>query len=228
MDDLVREIRETVELYKSKAARTFEEGGETRYVLNAFCADEKCKVDITFPRPYFYQSPVDAEMKYGFTGLSGNYRMLPGLPAIELQAYAEILWHAEMSGDITPREMNDRLGRVFGALAGLNPQLEKLRIPEDDKMALYNTLIGVASQYNPHDIQYFLDTVHKPISSDPAYLKLWDNLGEIEITWIPGPETLVSMDRQLAAQQAAAKLLEAAAEVAPAGVAAKLPESRAP
>jgi hypothetical protein len=220
---LVRGIRETLEFYKSRADRTFEEGGETRYVLRAYSADNKAEVLITFPRPYFYQSPLDAEAKYGFTGLAGNYRMLPGLPAIELQAYAEVMWHAEMKGDISAREMNDNLGRVFGALAALNPQLESLRVP-DDKMALYNTLIGVASEYNPHDIQYFLDTVNSPMSSDPAYFNLWKNLGELEVTWIPGPETLVSMDRQLSAQKA----LAAAEVVVGAGVAVKPRENPAP
>ncbi len=201
MDDLVKEICETLERYKACATYAYIQDGVVSHVL---VAKEEAGFELrtTWPRSNFYQPPCDLEKKFGMTGIAGNYKMPEGLTPVELQAYGEIMRHAELVGDISACVMNDKLDQLLGALEARNPQLGGLR-QTDDKLSRYNTILGIASEFNPKDIQSFIDDYPGLAKPDADYDAVWSRVAHLQLSWIPAPETLKEIDRQLQALPAA-------------------------
>ncbi|HYD19675.1 MAG TPA: hypothetical protein VEF76_14480 [Patescibacteria group bacterium] len=195
-DDLVREIHETLDAYVAKADMCFRHGGTVCNVL--LSQDGDTTMRTTYPRPFFNQPPLDFEKKWGVTGIAGHYRLPKGLTAPELQGYGEVLRHGALTGDISAEAMNDKLDQLISALAARNPTLKGIN-PGDDFLGRYNVVLGVASEFNAKDIQFFIDTYPDiaPRNDSGRYERLWEPLKGIDILWMPAPETLQSIAQQL-------------------------------
>lgn len=206
MDELVREMHGTIEAYKEKALYAYKQAGMVCHVLEA--QDEGFTLRTTFPRATFYQSPVQMEQEHGLTGISGGYKMPDGLSHLELQAYAEILRHAHVAGDITKDQMNDKFDQVLGMLTARNPQIAEIK-PGSETLSRYNTVLGIASEYNPKDIQHFLDgeSAGNMLGTDPAYDAAWGKVKDLTLTWIPAIDTLNEIARQMDAKPALSKFM---------------------
>ena len=203
MDDLVRDIHETLRAYAAEAEKMRDAAGNPYYRLKAYCADYGVDVTVTFPRPKFYQPPRDAERKYGLTGIAAHYVLPAGLTAVELQAYAEVLGHATRKGDVTRENANDRLGEVFAALTARNPALAALTPDPAHPEALHDTLIGIASDCNVADIRWFNENDPADALQHPCFDRFRQTFGnDIDLTWMPSPETMAKIEKQLLQKQA--------------------------
>lgn len=201
MDELIRDIHETLERYKSCATYAYKQDGVICHVLVA-TEEAGFEMRTTWPRANFYQPPLDLEKTQGMTGIAGNYKMPEGLSHVELQAYGEVLRHAELAGDISADTMNDKFDQLLGALEARNPQLSTIRQTED-KLSRYNVILGIASEFNPKDIQFFIGAYPAfAAPDDPDYDATWSRIAHLQLAWIPAPETLKEIDRQLQAQPA--------------------------
>lgn len=200
MDPLVKEIRQVLQYYASRADYAYAHGKLTCHVLLA-TEEDGVKLTTTWPRPHFHQPPVQLEKALGVTGIAGHYHMPEGLHASQLQGYAEVLRHAAVTGEISYATMDDKLDQVLGALVARNPELGGL-VPGQDKLARYNIVLGVASEFNVKDIQYFID--YFPDLADPPggrYDEAWRNVQKFHpICWIPAPETMFALERQVCKQ----------------------------
>ncbi len=197
MDDLTRDVLQTIEFYKEEATAIQSLRYGTYYSLCARCPVLGMEVKISFPRPMFHQPPLQTEARYGLKDIAGHYRLPEGLKPIELQAYVEIMAHTVRRGDISPDLMNDRFDELLTAITARNPKLEKLNLNPADVDARYDALMGIASDFNVADIQHFLDTKNADAVGDPSLeafnLKIGHNFW---MPWIPAPETMASMEQQ--------------------------------
>lgn len=195
-DDLVREIHGVLAAYVERANYVFCHKDTVCHVLLSCEGDTQFRT--TYPRPHFHQPPVDLEREHGFKGIAGNYKLPEGLKASELQGYGEILRHAAQAGELSVEEMNEKFDEVLLSLAARNPQLARLD-PGEDWLGRYNIVLGIASEFNPQDIQFFLDIYPDIAPKDDGghYAKLWENIRGLPLVWMPAPDTLISIATQM-------------------------------
>lgn len=205
-DDLVREIHGVLDAYIEKANYVYCHKQTVCHVL--LSCEGSTEFRTTYPRPHFHQPPVDLEREHGFKGIAGNYKLPEGLKASELQGYGEILRHAAQAGELSVDEMNEKFDEVLLSLAARNPQLAKLN-PGDDWLGRYNIVLGVASEFNVKDIQFFLDTFPDiaPKDDQGHYARLWENIRGLPLIWMPAPDTLISIATQMQGRAIEQKLL---------------------
>jgi len=198
-DDLVREIHGVLDAYVEKANFVYCHKDTVCHVL--LSCDGSTEFRTTYPRPHFHQPPVDLEREHGFTGIAAHYKLPEGLKASELQGYGEILRHAAQAGELSVEAMNEKFDEVLLSLAARNPQLAKLD-PGEDWLGRYNIVLGIASEFNPKDIQFFIDTYPDIVPKDGAehYTKLWENIRGLPLVWMPAPDTLISIATQMQGQ----------------------------
>ena len=197
MDDLTRDILQTIEFYKAEATPVTSARHGTYYCLAAICPVLGMEVKISFPRPMFHRPPLQTEARYGLRDIAGHYKLPAGLDPIDLQSYVEIMAHATRSGEISAELMNDRFDELLTAITARNPALEKLRLDPADVEARYDALMGIASDFNVADIQHFLDTKNADAVGDPSLEAFNQKLGNnFWMPWIPAPETLMRMEQQ--------------------------------
>lgn len=197
MDPLVKEIRQVLQHYAAHAHYAYKHGNMTCHVLLA-TEDDGCKLTTTWPRPHFHQPPLQLEKALGVTGVAGHYHMPEGLHASQLQGYAEVLRHAATVGEMSWRTVDDKLDQVIGALTARNPELASLK-PGGDRLARYNIVLGVASEFNAKDIQYFID-FYPDLAVSPGgdYDRAWRHVQyHFPLSWIPAPETLFTVEKQI-------------------------------
>ncbi len=143
---------------------------------------------------------LDFEERTKLSGVAGGYRYLPGLEAHEIENYAlAICALARFDVDVV-RECNERLPLIWTALKKLNPKLGAVRIDETDREDIYDAVIGVLSNYNPRDIEAYINVGHGIIrAKGDAYqaCRTWveNNAGEMQ--WVPSYHTLISIKSQI-------------------------------
>ncbi len=195
-DDLVRDIQGVLAAYVEKANYAYCHMNTVCNVL--LSCDGSTEFRTTYPRPHFHQPPVDLEREQGFKGIAGHYKLPEGLRPSELQGYGEILRHAAQAGELSVEAMNEKFDEVLLSLASRNPQLAKLD-PGADWLGRYNIVLGIASEFNVKDIQFFIDTFPDivPQGDNGEYTKLWENLRGLPLVWMPAPDTLISIATQM-------------------------------
>lgn len=214
MDDLVRDIHETLRHYESLAEKKTHASGRIYYSLSADCPSYGARVTVSFPRPTFHQPPRDAETQYGLTGLAAHYVMPAGLKPVELQAYAEVLGHAVRAGDLSLTEQQEKLGEVFLALEARNPVLAQLRLDPLQEDALQDALIGIASDFNVTDMQRFHDTQGLDDLTTAVAMDFNKKFPGVALNWLPAPETFEKVTAQLEAKRAVSNTPKPAARQA--------------
>lgn len=205
-DDLVREIHGVLDAYIEKADYVYCHKNTVCHVL--LSCEGGIQFRTTYPRPLFHQPPADLEREHGFIGIAGHYKMPAGLTPAQLQGYGEILRHAAQAGELSTDAMNEKFDEVLLALAARNPQLAKLD-PGTDWLGRYNIVLGVASDFNVKDIQFFLDTYPDitPKDDKGQYTQLWENIRGLPLVWMPAPETLIDIATQMQGRVLEQKLL---------------------
>ena len=204
MEDLVREMLDTVEQCKAKADEiSTRPDGSTRYTLKTPASDGGGFLFLHLPMRESGQPAKELERKYGFTGLSGHYTLPEGLTATDLQAYTQVLDHERMRGDIGNRDMQQRMQKVIDRLTELNPQLKNLKPDPHDFDARFDTLMGIASDFSIRDMQSYLDgNSGRAARQNLEWAALETKIeATIALKWIPSLETLKSIDSQMEGAQ---------------------------
>jgi len=201
MDDLVRDIHETLQHYQTLAEKKTHASGREYYSLSAECPAYGAMVTVSFPRPTFHQPPLDAEEKYGLSGIAGRYAMPQGLKPVELQAYAEVLGHAVRAGHISADVQQEKFEEVLTALTARNPGLAELRLDPTQEDALQDALIGIASDFNVTDMQRFHDTQGLDDLTTEIAMDFNKKFPGVALNWLPAPETFEKVTAQLEARQ---------------------------
>jgi hypothetical protein len=194
---LVREAYATIRHYKRVAEeRKVGTDGKTYYVLQTKSGGST--IPLFLPLRSFRQAPLELEKQFGLAGIAGRYKMPKRLTAKTLQAYTQVLWHAEMRGDITEEQMLEKMNRMRALLETHNPEIKKLKIQPDDRFGLYDVLLGVASDFNTRDIQSWLDgNTGTVVRKDPAWQALNVKLEKTApLYWVPAMDTMRDIDRQ--------------------------------
>lgn len=194
---LVREAYATIRRYKRLAEeRKVGTDGKTYYVLQT--KSGVSTIPLFLPLRSFRQAPLELERKFGLRGIAGRYKMPKRLSPQKLQEYTQVLWHAEMRGDITEEQMLEKMNQMRALLETHNPEIKKLKIQPGDNFGLYDLLLGVASDFNTRDIQSWLDGNTGTVVRKNA---TWQALNQkLEKTaplyWVPALETMQDIDRQ--------------------------------
>jgi len=200
---IVREMYATIRRYKKLAEeRKVGTNGKTHYVLQT--KSGVSTIPLYLPLRHFSQPPVQVEKKAGVTGIAGHYKMPRRLTPHSLQAYTQVLWHAEMRGDITEEQMLEKMGKVRALLEQDNPELKKLKIQPGDNFGLYDLLLGVASDFSTRDIQSWLDgNTGTVVRKDAAWAALNAKIEKtVPMFWVPSMATMQDIDRQLETKRA--------------------------
>ncbi|MEZ0260217.1 MAG: hypothetical protein ACAH80_04365 [Alphaproteobacteria bacterium] len=188
----------TIRQYKKLAEERKVGGdGKTYYVLQTKSGIST--IPLYLPLRHFSQPPKKVEKKLGITGIGGHYKMPRRLTPHSLQAYTQVLWHAEMRGDITEETMLEKMGKVRALLEAHNPELKKLAIRPGDSFGLYDLLLGVASDFNTRDIQSWLDgNTGTVVRKDPAWQALNAQIEKtVPLFWVPTMETMREIENQI-------------------------------
>lgn len=195
---IVREMYSTIRRYKKLAEeRKVGANGKIQYVLQTKSGIST--IPLYLPLRHFSQPPVKVEKKLGLRGIAGHYKMPRRLTAQNLQAYTQVLWHAEMRGGITEEVMLEKMGKVRALLEQHNPEIKKLKIQPGDNFGLYDLLLGVASDFNTRDIQSWLDGhTGTVVRKDATWAALNAKLEKtVPLYWVPSMETMQDIERQL-------------------------------
>lgn len=198
MDPQVRNILETVERYKAKADVIEQQSdGSPRHTLMTRSPGGSL-LYLYLPPRRFVQPPRILEERYGLSGLAGHYKMPEGLKAADLESYAQVMSHAQMRGDITNREMQKKLQDAIDLLAAHNPELKNLKPGSHDFDARFDILMGVASDFNVKDIQFYLDGNSGGVArQNPAWAALESKIqSRVPMAWIPSMDTMQKIDAQ--------------------------------
>ena len=199
----VREVYATIRRYKKLAEeRKVGADGKTYYVLQT--KSGVSTIPLYLPLRHFSQPPRQVEDKLGITGVAGHYKMPRRLTPQTLQAYAQVLWHAEMRGHITEEENLEKMGKVRALLETLNPELKKLTVRSGSAFDLYDVLLGVASDFNTRDIQSWLDgNTGTVVRKDAAWAALNAKIEKtLPLYWVPTMETMQHIDKQIEMKKA--------------------------
>jgi hypothetical protein len=195
MDPLVRSIHLTNSFYKARGKRSlvWRDDGCSRARTTTYDFGEGSPLAI--PDPNFMQPPVWLEKLNGMSGISHAYRYPPGLKPDELQTYAKIAWRQDGRPRKSGKSMAEKLGRVFDALAALNPELEAIRPDSTYPGNIFDAVMGVASGFKPEDIAFFREIGGGSIAEkDEHYAALRGSLDrelkDGSLQWVPAPSTL--------------------------------------
>lgn len=158
------------------------------------------------PREYEFSKPAKRlEQRHGLSGIAQDYRLPFGLSEIDLQVFC-MLARALRSDLQDSTTLVPSTKPLIDKVIRLNPNLHHLRFDKTDSKAVYDVLLGVASGFNPTDIQHFIDGNNGVKSRAlPGYQ---DKLNEIDkslgphtVCWIPAPATLDKIISQLPKNQ---------------------------
>jgi hypothetical protein len=150
---------------------------------------------VRLPDPTFIQPPALLETRNAVSGVARHYRLPRGLEAEQIQTYARIVSEQRAAGLISAKKANDRMLRVLHALERLNPELKALVYDRHDPHKVSHTIWGVASAFNPKDLQFYLDgntwgsSNESPVYG-PRIRQLQGKLVQGCIGWVAAPETL--------------------------------------
>jgi hypothetical protein len=200
MDDLAREMLDTVEQYKAKADDIVPQpDGTLRYFFNT--RTPSGILMLRLPHRPCIQPPRNLEDRYGLTGLAAHYQLPEGLTATDVQAYVKTLRHAYLRGDIANGDMQQRMQKAIDGLTALNPALKELRPDPRDPDARFHVLQGIASDFTAKDMQFYIDgNSGGEARRIPAWAALKGKIdAQISIGWIPCLETMQAIDAQLKA-----------------------------
>jgi hypothetical protein len=138
----------------------------------------------------FTQPAIAFEKATGLNGISQTYRLPGDVTIREIQGLADVLRVMAKRGEMPQETATDHLRRVAAAIEALNPDIVALRFDRDNPQKLFDVLLGVASAFNPQDIQYYLDgnTAFSSYSIPSYHEKILRIHGPID--WAPCPETL--------------------------------------
>ncbi len=162
---------------------------------------------LRLPDPDFARPAPDFEKRNRLTGISGQYTFPDHLQPTEIQAYAMALNHAAMRGDITSATRLEKMENLHAALVRHTPDLARLKVPEGNRtQALYDIALGSASGYNIKDIQFYISGNNGVVAGkDPTYKTLLDQVhAHDRPEWVPAPETLENINRQMEQRHAPA------------------------
>lgn len=197
--EVVEEMLKSIEEFKKKAEFTTTLADGTKvHVVKSPMADGNM-LEMRLPLPDFQQAPLELEQQFGLKGVAGHYKLPKGLSAIDLQTYAMTQMHLEMRGEITKEVMEQNLTRVRTMLEKLNPQLKALETLPNSATGAYDVILGVASEFNPKDIQSFLDGKNGAMAArDTEWASLNNKLStKMRMDWVPSMETMENMERQV-------------------------------
>lgn len=200
---IVREMYSTIRRYKKLAEeRKVGTDGRTHYVLQT--KSGVSTIPLYLPLRYFTQPPRDVERKLGVTGIAGHYKMPKRLTAHTLQAYTQVLWHAEMRGDITEETMLEKMGKLRALLEIDNPEIKALKIHTGDNFGLYDLLLGVASDFNTRDIQAWLNgDTGTVVRKNPAWAALNAKIEKtVPMFWVPTMDTMKKIEHEIEKKRA--------------------------
>ncbi len=150
---------------------------------------------------------VEFEAQTGLTGLSGSYTWPNGMCPV---ATMDRIRHPNIIA--YTQEIYDEVLGLADALIALNPDLASVRINRADPESVYHFISGVASRFNPSDIDFYLNdyafnipgrSVIMACRGDWSTLEPFEDwinqhvmmqyikaqLG-VEMRWIPSPSTL--------------------------------------
>lgn len=148
------------------------------------------------------QPPALLEDAFALKNISQAYVMPKGLESRDVEAYALLLSHAVVRGEMTQEQRTKKLSRTFNRLAMDNKPLRALRFDKKDPKKLFDAVLGATSGFNTNDIQHFLDGNYGYISErNPKWNKLQKNisrhLGINGLGWVPSMKTLHKIKRQV-------------------------------
>ena len=193
------------------------------YIENKYDRQGRYLVDGT---PRYAAAAVNFEDKYGATGIAGRYKFVDGKEACFAeygyrQRFMKYFHATKMAESENPlaREASkiilskapDALKEINGEikkLQELNPELKRLNYNPNKILESYQALIGITSQYNPDDINYFLHSLRTG-KRDKTLEERKDALG-ITLGWQPAASTMDKIERHLNSR-AATKTYSAAA-----------------
>ena len=193
MDDLAREILETIEAFKKQGQKKHD--SRTGVLCSNVLFENtvlKFSYEVKIPDPEFEQPPVLFEKKYGFQGISRQYCLPKGLSCADLQIYALLL---QRRIDTTQEQRLGKMTEVWDALITRNLSLERLRGNPEDSDTLFHIIMGVASAFNVNDIQHYIvsgESAHREMEESSLFKKLCTvfNNENPDLRWVASPETL--------------------------------------
>lgn len=170
-------------------------------------------------RPRYVAAAVQLEDKTGLKGIAGRYKFIGGAePAFAEYGYRKrfrkfaIAEKFLKSGDpiqiqaaqkLTPQfaEALKEINEEHKKLLELNPELKKLNFNKASITESYHALIGVTSQYNPDDVNSYLQNnirqgkINRPVHD--RINQITQKTG-IRFGWQPSEKTMDKIERQLA------------------------------
>lgn len=155
MDALTEEILATISVWRKCGVPVQDpRTGETVAELTAHFPDRPLQYfTIHVPPKGFHQPPVEFEKRYGLKGIAYDYTLPAGLTSVDLQAYADLLLYQRVAQISTVEQFEARVREIWNVLAEMNPALRGLKY--GDPLMLYDMIRGVASAFNPSDIDNF-------------------------------------------------------------------------
>lgn len=234
MDEIEREVRETIKSYeKASVARkmgngqiermveTPRDGSATRHPLvSKFMSIPKAlepllglslavpMARLSLDEP-IRQPAIEFEAKTGITGIAGHYVMPGALTAQQVENYVMLLDHSVLRGKITHEQQHEKMVSLVAALQGRNPELDIIKYNTEDTFHLRYIAIGATSGFKAGDINSFVNGgTYLKLKNDPAYVALREKLeaqtGVSMGGWIPTMDTLKTIDKKLSLQPAPA------------------------
>ena len=205
MEALAREMLDTIEAFKAKADQTDVRPDGRVVSVQTTRTPSGGLLYLYLPPRSFSQPPLELEEGYGFRNLAGHYKMPDGITAADLQSYGQVMLHAQMRDEITNREMQQKLQRVIDRLTELNPQLKELRPDPHDFDARYDTVLGIASDFNVKDMNFWLSGNTGTVAQqNPVWNAMETSIigRGIPLKWVASMDTLQSVDAQLNQREA--------------------------
>lgn len=224
MDEMVLEIKETIEAWRARGhlltlgekrawIKAFEphrapdgpilslEAWEGVVLFQTFHPETRKLLRQSFvPNPHFSQPAIDAERRYGLSGIGRQYRMPEGLTPQELESYSSIVCHAVTHGEMSGEDALCRFQRVKAALSMLTPELQTLAFDEQNVYIFGDFFNGIASAFNVSDIQSYLVNITGHVTGNiSGYGEMESRLAlqGYDFSWVPSMKTLQEIDLQI-------------------------------
>lgn len=146
------------------------------------------------------QPPLELELRTGFHGIAGQYKLPEGLTITDIEPYVRINFHRWIEGRLQKDKCLEALQEIWSAIKVLNhDSLQSLRVDEGDPRDLFDATLGVTSAFNVQDIQSFIDgnsgtVMRKDFAWDSLYHDLKYTVGDL--SWVPTMGTLELIRQQ--------------------------------
>lgn len=181
-----------------------------RYIEEKYDRQGRYLVDGT---PRYAAAAVKFEDKYGAKGIAGRYKFVDGKEACfaeygyrkRFMKYFHATRMQESKNPLAQEAARIILGNSSEALKAMNEEIKKLQTlnPELNRLnynphkilETYQALIGITSQYNPDDINYFLHSLRTG-KRDEKLEERKDKLG-ITLGWQPAASTMDKIENHL-------------------------------